>query len=418
MKIKIYSLLAIGIALGTVSCSDNWEPKTDESQCGQLAKSSIEVINGENVINRASVDVSDFIVSINDPQGTLAGQWKYSDMPELITLPVKDGYTAKVISHNQEKAAWEAPYFEGVSEKFNIENNKITKIATISCKLANIKVSIRYSEGMRKAMGDDCKVTVIANDDGSLEFLPDETRSGYFQAVEGSSTLVATFTGTVNGHMEEVRRIFTDVEAGQHRIITYKIKTGDGTVPDETGTIDPVNGISVDMSTVDESVEGNVTPGEDVIEGNRPGKEDPDEGSGEQGELIKITSETISIEGDNIPEEGKNYIVDIESVNPLSHLIVDIISESLNKEMLKGVGLDSHFDLAEPGDLAVALGTPEPDGFGFPIEDDVVGQTKVTFNITTFVPLLNIFPGETHVFKLTVEDNKGNKKEVNLTFKS
>lgn len=424
MRTTIYSLALMLAAAGFSACSDKWEPTTDKDQVGQLSKSSIEVVNSENVISRASVDVSNFIVTVLDPQGAVSGEWKYSEMPELITLPVADGYTAKVISHEQEKAAWDAPYFEGVSEKFNIENNKITQVATISCKLANIKVSIRYSDDLKKAMGDDCKVTVIANDEGMLEFLPTETRSGYFQAIEGSSTLVATFTGTVNGHLEEVRRVFGDVEAGQHRIITYKLKTGDGDVPDETGTIDPSTGISVDMSTIDESIEGNVSVDEDVIDGDRPGQEDPgddpdpdpdpDDPTPPDDELFTFTSETIDFEGENIPEDGKSYIVKINSVNPLSHLIVDIISESLNKEMLQSVGLDSTFDLAYPGDLAEALSS----SFHFPIEDQVIGQTEVTFDITNFVPLLNIYPNETHVFKLTVRDEKGNEKIVNLTFKS
>lgn len=424
MKYNIFSTLAVTTLLLS-SCHDNWTPAADDDGEGQLRMEAIDVTNAENVIKRAGVDVSNFIVTVNNSEGKQVQQWTYSQMPEIVTLPVGDGYTIDVISHNQEKAAWDAPYFKGTSDKFNIVKNQLTNAGTVTCKLSNIKVSIRFSDDLKKIMEDDCKVTVIANDEGRLEFGPAETRSGYFQALEGSSTLIATFSGTIRGNYEEIRKVYTDVEAGQHRIITYSIKGGDPTIPDEEGGIDISEGITIDMSTIDESIEGNVAPGEDVIEGDRPGQEEPekpenpdkpDNPDDPKDEFFDFET-AISLDKVNEAVEGNDYSVVIKSVNPLTNLKVKIESGYLTDEFLGSVNLISEFDLANlPADLEQTLG--DPNGFNFPVGDNVRGQKEVTFNLTPFIPLLNLSPtpNDIHKFHLTVVDDKGNEETVILTF--
>lgn len=267
MKIGLYSIAVTVVAL-FASCSDDWTPNMENDRVGQLAKSDINIINGENLFSSASADVSGFIFAVSDSKGAVVGQWIYGQMPEVVTLPVGTGYTAKVISHNQQKAAWETPYFEGVSDVFDIVKNQETELGVIQCKLSNIKVSVRFSDDLKEVMSDDCKVAVIANDEGLLEYTPGETRTGYFEAVEGSTTLITNFTGTINGHYLEIQRAFTDVAAGQHRIISYMLLT------DETGAIDASSGIAINLTTVDESIEGNVYTGED--NNDSPVNEDSD----------------------------------------------------------------------------------------------------------------------------------------------
>lgn len=421
MNYKIFSTIAIATFMMS-SCSDNWAPSTDEEGVGQLHMEAINVTNAENVINRASVDVSNFIITINNAEGETVKRWKYSEMPEIVTLPVDEGYYIDVISHNQEKAAWDAPFFKGSSEKFNIVKNQLTNAGTITCKLSNIKVSVRFADDLKNIMEDDCKVTVVANDEGMLEFTADETRSGYFQAIEGSTTLIATFSGTIRGSYEEIRKVYTDVEAGQHRIITYSVKSGDSTIPDENGNIDISNGISVDMSTIDESIDGNVSTDEDIIDGDRPGQEepinpDPDDPNPDNPEVDYFTFNTsISLTDINEALEGKDYVVGILSVNPLSNLKVKIESNYLTEEFLASVGLVSEFDLANlTPELESKLGEG---GFGFPTGDEVKGNTSVNFDLTPFIPLLNLSPtpNDIHKFHLTVVDDQNNSETVVLTF--
>lgn len=435
MKTKIFSISLLTAAVfGLSSCSDNW--KEDELVCpqfGQLSKHIVDVVNGENIIttSRSGSNPADFVVTVKDSEGKQIGQWVYSQMPELVTLPVGNGYTVSVVSPENPKAAFESPYFEGFSEEFNIENNKITEIGTVTCKLANIKVSVKYSADLKKALGQDCKVTVEANDEGSLEFAPDETRAGYFQALEGSTSMVATLSGTIDGNYEEIRTILKDVEAGQHRIITYSFAGGDPTPPDENGYIDPSTGIQIGEEIIDETVEGGVNVDEDLIDGQRPGQEDPEQPE-EPGEddpnnpdnpdnpdddtpaatFEAVDSPNLNLGGVNLANgyEGNAKVL-IKCPKGIAHLVVDIKTDSsLFEQIIDEMNLAT-FDLAYPGDAKESLESLE-----LPIEGDVIGQTEVVFDITQFVSLL-VYPGN-HDFVLTVTDNDKAVSSMTLRFKS
>lgn len=423
MRSKIFSiLLTLAVAVGLTSChDDHWIPNTSDGE-GSLSLSSlnISVKEGETVISRASTDTDNFIVKVYDASGSLYSQWKVAEMPEILTLPVGD-YSLTVISHEQEKAAWDAPYYEG-SKSFSITDGLITEIGTVTCSFANIKVSIRYSDALAKLLGDDVKVTVICNDEGSLEFTPAETRSGFFQAIPGSSTLVATFEGSVNGHKETLRKTFTDIEAGQHRIITFAVKGGQGEIPDEVGTV-ATPGITVDATIIDAPISGNIDIDDEILDGKRPTEDPldpvvPDDPT--PSTALTMTPSVPFAPAVNDIVEGASYTVDIHSDNGVTNLMVEIISDYLTYDFLSGVGLSTKFDLADAldafdksRDLSEALL-----GFGFPIKDDLKGKTDVHFDISQLVPLLNLSPDPgNHSFKLTVTDANGVSKTETLIFK-
>lgn len=432
MKTKIYSLAILtATALSLGSCADNWnggEPSGNDF--GQLSKHSIDVVNGENIIStasRAGYDISNFIVTIRNSAGAQVGQWRYAEMPELVTLPVANGYTVDAYSHVQEKAAWDAPYFESQPVTFNITKDKITEVETVKCKLANIKVTIKYSDDLRRALGSDCKVTVIANDEGSLEFLPDETRAGYFQAIAGSTTLVATLSGTIDGSYAEVRTILNDVAAGHHRIITYSFAGGDPTPPDENGFFDPSTGIQISFDTVNETVEGGVDAEEDNVSGTRPGQEEPeqpedpgeddpnnpdnpDDPAEEAATFEATDSPNLKLDEVNVASaDFGNAKVNITAPKGFKNLEVTIQTDSpLFEQILDEMNL-KHFDLAEPGDAEDSLVSLE-----LPIKDQVVGHTEVLFDITSFIPLL-VYPGN-HDFVIKVTDSQNNVSSMTLKF--
>lgn len=83
---------------------------------------------------------------------------------------------------------------------------------------------------------------------------------------------------------------------------------------------------------------------------------------------------------------------------------IDIISEVLTPEELSGVGLGSHIDLINPGDMTVPLQT-----LGFlPGRDSWEGEMTAEFVITPFMEILyGIHPPGTTEFKLTVGDENG-----------
>lgn len=434
MKSNIFYTItaACALALSLGSCDDNWTPKLDKE--GTLRLSSLGVTVSEE--SRATdIDTSSFLVEILQGSGTtqevVAGPYKYSEMPEVVTLAVGD-YTLSVKSHEQEKAAWDAPYYEG-TQAFSITENKVSNAGTVTCYFANVKVTIRYTEELYEVMGDDCTVTVVANDDGNLTFTKSEVRSGYFEVVTNSNTLVATFNGTVDGSSRSCSQTYADVTAGQHYQITYSLKNGNGDLPNPDpstepgGTVGTGTGVSIDViaeTDVTDTIEVSQdieTGGEVVIPVTRP-KEDPEEGNDDPNddptpdpgttEYFTVTGtfdvdETIEVAN----PETREFIVYITSENPLTHLHVTIDSQTLTSDILTGVGLTSEFDLAYPGQYEAGL-----QGLGLPTGEDVIGATYVKFDITQFIPLLNIYGAANHNFILDMEDDQNNEDTLTLKF--
>ena len=104
----------------------------------------------------------------------------------------------------------------------------------------------------------------------------------------------------------------------------------------------------------------------------------------------------------------------IDAPNGISGFTVDIEStaSAFSKESLNDLGLDTHLDFIEPGDMKSGI-----ESLGFPTEDDVRGQTSINFPITRFVPLFVVANNETVNFTLTVTDALGNTEAKTLMLK-
>lgn len=412
---------AIAMACSLTACHDDGKgiKPTDENGTVSLSSMAVSVSNVEKVVaaSRANVDLSDFNVQIFNAENVKVQEWKYGSMPEVFTLPVGD-YHVHVYSHDVLPAEWEHPLFVG-DKDFSVTKDNITEIGIVTCTLANIKVSIRYSNELLAKMGDDCKVTVRANDTGELVYTKDERRAGYFAALEGSSTLVAEFTGTIGGNEETVRYTATDLAAGQHRIITFKLRTpGSGDV-DENGNI-IIGGIGIDYDVTDEDLNVGVKVEEDPLDpSDRPGSdEEPDDsgddptppGPGDE-DTIEFTSDDVDFDATNSCDK-EAYVVHIISRDGLTHLQVDIASDNENFVASVSSLLPMSFDLAYPGESEAGLAS-----LGFPVGSQVIGATALDFNITQFVPLLKSFPGN-HSFTISATDSKGKQLVKTLKFKS
>ncbi len=419
------------------SCSDSWngDPNGDGKGDVSLASIGIDVNNAEIVV-RAAVDVSDFQVTIvNKATGAEAASWRYADMPEIFTLPVGD-YKVNVASHAvQPKAAWESPFYSGDKE-FSIVANKLTEVGVVTCRLANLKVSIHYSDKLLAALaGNEAKVDVNVNDSDILSFVPGETRSGYYEVVEGNTTLVAEFSGNIGGNVETMRKVYTDdIKPGYHRIITFTVKNGPD-MPEETGSVNP-SGITIDATVTDVDVDGNVV----VTEGNLPDDDRPGHEGGDEpgpgpvdppvldykytaGDAdVAFGSDEVSFTGSQDaslygPEDGqKRAEVFIKVPEGIAKLLVNIESDVLDEAALVEVGLAKEFDLCDPtqtvnGDLTNSLRN-----LGFPVGAEVLDKTDLKFDISKFMPLLCMLGSGTHTFHITVTDNVGHTVATSFTF--
>ncbi|MEG1622578.1 MAG: DUF4493 domain-containing protein [Alistipes sp.] len=99
-------------------------------------------------------------------------------------------------------------------------------------------------------------------------------------------------------------------------------------------------------------------------------------------------------------------LIKVTAESGVAKFLVDIDSDVLTPDVLLSVGLNSHLDLINPGELEPMLGK---DGLGFPLKDEVRNQKLVSFDITKFMELiLGLNSNGYFNFKLTVTDNAGN----------
>lgn len=254
---KIYNIMFMAVltAMSLVSCDKGYEEiKVKE---GKLSFENFEasVYNAEDVIESraaSAIDVNTFNVVVSDAEtGTVAGSWVYGELPEIVALPLGD-YIVKVYNAELQNAAWESPYFYG-EQSFTIVKNDVTKVEPIVCKLSNLKVSIKYSDELKRAIGEgaDVNVNVQVGEGASLDFKYGEGRAGYFRCGADNKSLVATFSGTVDGCFISEFKVISDVAPGQHRIITFSLNTAPD-ITDEYGFIG-TTGLSLNASvtTVD-----------------------------------------------------------------------------------------------------------------------------------------------------------------------
>lgn len=444
MKAKYLSVLAaVALAIGASSCSDDRMPVENLDE-GKLNTSSIvpEVLNAEVIISdqngsrgamsRDAYDLSDFRITVENSQGVAVADWTYSKMPSLPTFQVGT-YTLNVISRDEVHAEWNAPRFVG-SQTFVIKKNEVTNVETVVCKLSNICVSVEFDDALLKAAAEDLVVTVTSCDDAhNLSFTRETYQrgdKGYFHA-EGQTTLAVRFYGTINGMLEDFPYTLQNVEAGQHRKVTFSLRGNTNPVPDEFGGISASDGEGIQVSTkVDRTDLNSDSPFEEEVlpSDDRPGKEDnpdvptpPDNPVGDSA-ITFSKPEGCPLDIDGGVNEVAGYegdaIVIIKSESGFKKLEVNIDSEGLTPGVLSGVGLSSEFDLVtglsltDGADLTEGLA-----GLGLPVKDQITNapDNTVDFDITQFVPLLGIYDGNSE-FTITVTPVTGEPKQMTLKF--
>ena len=387
MKTKFLSIISfVALALGFASCSDNWEPVTADSGNVSLSSIGVEVSTAENVVSRAEIDLNPYIVTIFNADNAVQSQWRFADMPEIFSLPVGK-YTVEVKSHEVKKAAWNEPLYLGTKE-FEIKKNEITEIGLITCKFASLKVTVKFSDALRQVMGNDVTVTVVANDEGELVFTPDTQDAGFFEVVESSTTLAATFAGTVNGFEEHIVKTYADVAPGMHYILNYGLRTNPLEPDPETGQIDPSEGIFVETGVTEINQDGTVNNDEDVMDGfgdheNEEFVEEVDTKYDAVAQTIKITapaglaSVTVTVGADSNADFTSAFA-------------------ALNNANLAGVNLSQ---------------------FGLPAPSEVEGATSLTISLAKLIADAQEYEG-THTFTFLAADKAGAKGEpVTVTVK-
>lgn len=377
--------------------------------------------------SRAGVDVSNFLLTIKNSQGEQVEQYTYSEMPEIISLPVGT-YTVVASSAETATNGFDVPFYTGSTEQFTIKENELTEVSALTCRLANVMISVEYDEELRKLMGEDVVTTVTIKEktkdmikEYSLDIPSSETRKAYLIAPASVSPMDITLKGTIDGEfVTEVNRV-DEVQAGQYNIIKYTLSPVDnGTNSNVGGNLNIAINIDSSMTSSDETV--GVNPGEEPGIDDFPtdGGEEPGDGDGD-GEG-GITSD-ISITGKNLGESPFFDIDQTQTITGATTLIVGIeapagiqnlkVAISSDNEEFNGIGEGlGEFDLAHSDSMNEDAQAMLPI-LGLPIDDAVLNQTNLDFKISKFTSMLAGFKG-THTFKITVTDNQGKTESKSL----
>lgn len=373
--------------------------------------------------SRAGVDVSNFLLTIKNSQGEQVEQYTYSEMPEIISLPVGT-YTVVASSAEAATNGFDVPFYTGSTEQFTIKENELTEVSALTCRLANVMISVEYDEELRKLMGEDV-VTNVKIGDNSLDIPSSETRKAYLIAPASAGSMDITLKGTIDGEsVTEVKRV-DNVQAGQYNIIKYVLNSvDDGTNSNVGGNLNIAINIDSSMTSSDETV--GVNPGEEpgiddfpTDGGEEPGDGDGDsDGDGEGGITsdINITGKELGDSSFDIDQTqtitgATTLIVGIEAPAGIQNLKVKITSAGNDDFNGIGEGL-GEFDLAHSDSMNENAQAMIP-VLGLPIDDAVLNQTNLDFNISKFTSMLSGFKG-THTFKITVTDNQGKTESKSL----
>ena len=433
MKNIFLICLTLMVVLFTFSACHSEKMETGTTDVtGQLSLASMKMevdLKVDTVYpqSRAGVDVSNFLLTIKNSQGEQVEQYTYSEMPEIISLPVGT-YTVVASSAEAATNGFDVPFYTGSTEQFTIKENELTEVSALTCRLANVMISVEYDEELRKLMGEDV-VTTVKIGDNSLDIPSSETRKAYLIAPASAGSMDITLKGTIDGEsVTEVKRV-ENVQAGQYNIIKYVLNSvDDGTNSNGGGNLNIAINIDSSMTSSDETV--GVNPGEEPGIDDFPtdGGEEPGDGDGDGGDESGSEQNMPTIVGTDFNENPFDISKDVLTVtkgqsvslsvtllapNKMAHVYVTIDSETLTEDVLVGVNLAKNFDLAEPGDLEAGL-----KGLGFPTGTDVIGKEKIPFDITQFTSLLGIYGAANHNFIIRVVDQQGLEVTETLKIKS
>lgn len=376
-----------------------------------LSALSVEVVSDHKPVDgelsraeatRADVDINTFDCTIYDESGVnVIKSFKYGERPQEAIELEAGKYLLKMISGEIPGAAFESPVY-GLTEPFTIVRKQTTTLDNLVCTLQNIQASVSYSTDLRAALSDDTTATLTVSS-SSLVFGVDETRSGYFKAEKALNDIDVLVKGmyTQEGKAPaafEFNTTIKNVKAGQYSDIQLYIEysgegnisisvTIDGWVVDQSVVYDLAQLVSENVM-VDDSDKPTIT----LVDGD--------------------IDSAVTLAQTDFDQSGnctKSIVVDIAAKSPITALTVDITSTNpAMTSSLAEYGLTSSIDMCNAGAAASALKL-----MGLAVNNQVLGQTAVSYDITAQMKLLKEYIG-THSFTVTVTDEQGGNTEKTL----
>ncbi len=411
-KFMLKQIMMLAAGMLAVSCISKVTPDGGKSGDGngklQLSEVGVsEDLRESSITTRAGeVDTDNFNVCIvKSTDQSEVCSYDYCDFPSPYTIAVGD-YVLNIQSHEVQDAEWEKVYY-ALSEPFSISEGQTTTLSGLECKVSNILVSVRFSERMKRVMGDDCNVAVKVGNCGPLDYDVEEMQRGCFRAENENNSLVWEFSGTLDGEYYDVTDFILNAKAGEHRTLNFDIEP----TPDpEKGNAEFVFTVSAECTTYDVNLNVEIEK-EHVIEPFDPGIEIVSDYS-----LVAVNtlnkSETLDGDGQPVVDLGMN----VTSDNGIASVTVLLTTDNATLQgALAASGITGAFELATVEDPLKSLLA----GFGFPTGDAVAGKAELDLGLSGMLPMLFGLGEDINQFdvKVTVCDVKGGSVSSTLRMK-
>lgn len=215
--ISIWFVLALQLMWGLISCNDE---KNSVTSVGYLY---LGVEEDDLTITRAVKPVTDeklrvdIMLTSGDTVKSYTDYLKEVKGQKLI-LPVGN-YKVVVSSNENGGAAWDSPFYVGETEEpVVVKNGEITN-TSVTCKIANTKVTVTYKESLKKHFIDYCDT--VSTSAGKLVYTRDEYRAGYFTS-KGDLT-AKLYLKNKDGNEFTLQRVVKDIKPQYHYNLIYSL---------------------------------------------------------------------------------------------------------------------------------------------------------------------------------------------------
>ena len=368
-------------------------------------------------LSRANtVDINSYIVTITDAQEQQAGKWLYSEMPEVVSLPVGN-YRIDVVSAVTAEAGFDNPYYAG-SQSFEIKKNEVTQVSGIVCKLSNVRLSFTMDAAFKEKSNDDYKVTMSIESSSISMVKSDENRFAYLPAIADEHVLVVAWEGTVDGEFYNNVERFSGVKKGYHHTVAFKFDEVNSDGNEASGGLSVSVSIDGSITEEDDNIAVNPGPLPEIDDFPSEGEEGGEGGENPEPNDITITGYSFGGSPFTMGEElvvtgATELIVKLGVPAGIKNLKVLITSDN---EDFSGIAQTlGEFDLANSESMTdAALGILG--SLKFPMDDEVRNKTQLDFDISKFTTMLISFPG-LHNFRITVVDNNNNELSDKLVIR-
>lgn len=204
-------------------------------QIGYLSLSVGQDLSTETKALPESYNPEQIAVQIVNGKGAVVEETDNADnwKGKTFALPV-GSYTIKASSNgfDGQEAAFDAPYY-AASKQVTVAHNA-TLNETLTCTLANVKVTVKYAPELLEAFQSVASTVSDKGNVHSLSFPKTETRSAYFPVSDLSTEITLVNKQSVTNTL---KKELTGVKARDHYILNYRLAQAGNT--NITVTVDP-----------------------------------------------------------------------------------------------------------------------------------------------------------------------------------